>query len=31
VVAGAVDGALTRVYANAAKKLFLPIITIEAK
>lgn len=31
VLAGAVDGALTRVYANAAKKLFLPIITIEAK
>jgi uncharacterized protein (DUF697 family) len=31
VVAGAVDGALTRVYANAAKKLFLPIITIEAQ
>jgi len=31
VVAGAVDGALTRFYANAAKKLFLPIITIEAK
>jgi hypothetical protein len=29
MVAGAVDGALTRVYANAAKKLFLPIITIE--
>jgi uncharacterized protein (DUF697 family) len=29
VVAGAVDGALTRVYANAAKKLFSPIITIE--
>ncbi len=31
VVAGALDGALTRAYANAAKKLFLPIITIEAK
>jgi uncharacterized protein (DUF697 family) len=30
VVAGALDGALTRAYANAAKKLFLPIITIEA-
>lgn len=30
VVAGALDGVLTRVYANAAKKLFLPIITIEA-
>jgi uncharacterized protein (DUF697 family) len=29
VVAGALDGALTRAYANAAKKLFLPIITIE--
>jgi hypothetical protein len=29
-VAGALDGALTRVYANAAKKLFTPIITIEA-
>jgi uncharacterized protein (DUF697 family) len=29
VLAGAVDGALTRAYANAAKKLFLPIITIE--
>lgn len=31
VVAGALDGALTRAYANAAKKLFTPIITIEAK
>jgi uncharacterized protein (DUF697 family) len=31
VVAGALDGALTRAYANAAKKLFQPIITIEAK
>lgn len=31
VVAGALDGALTRAYANAAKKLFLPIITIEAE
>jgi uncharacterized protein (DUF697 family) len=31
VVAGALDGALTRGYANAAKKLFLPIIAIEAK
>jgi uncharacterized protein (DUF697 family) len=30
VVAGALDGALTRAYANAAKKLFTPIITIEA-
>ena len=30
VVAGTLDGALTRAYANAAKKLFLPIITIEA-
>ena len=30
VIAGAVDGAVTRAYANAAKKLFLPIITIEA-
>ena len=30
VVAGALDGALTRAYANAAKRLFLPIITIEA-
>jgi uncharacterized protein (DUF697 family) len=30
MVAGALDGALTRAYANAAKKLFLPIITIEA-
>lgn len=29
-VAGALDGVLTRAYANAAKKLFLPIITIEA-
>jgi uncharacterized protein (DUF697 family) len=29
VVAGAVDGALTRVYANAAKKLFSPIIVVE--
>jgi uncharacterized protein (DUF697 family) len=29
VVAGAVDGALTRVYANAAKKLFSPIIMVE--
>jgi uncharacterized protein (DUF697 family) len=31
VVAGALDGALTRAYANAAKKLFTPIITIEAR
>jgi uncharacterized protein (DUF697 family) len=31
VVAGAVDGAVTRAYANAAKKLFTPIITIEAQ
>lgn len=31
VVAGALDGALTRAYANAAKKLFLPIITIVAE
>jgi uncharacterized protein (DUF697 family) len=31
VVAGALDGALTRAYANAAKKLFLPIITIDAR
>jgi uncharacterized protein (DUF697 family) len=31
VVAGALDGALTRAYANAAKKLFLPIITIEVR
>ena len=31
VVAGALDGALTRAYANAAKKLFLPIITIETR
>ncbi len=31
VVAGALDGALTRAYAKAAKKLFTPIITIEAK
>jgi uncharacterized protein (DUF697 family) len=30
VVAGALDGALTRVYANAAKKLFLPIVTVAA-
>ena len=30
LVAGALDGALTRAYANAAKKLFTPIITIEA-
>ena len=30
VVAGALDGALTRAYANAAKKLFLPIITVDA-
>ena len=30
VVAGAIDGALTRAYANAAKRLFSPIITIEA-
>jgi len=30
VVAGTLDGALPRAYANAAKKLFLPIITIEA-
>lgn len=29
VVAGALDGVLTRAYANAAKKLFLPIVTIE--
>jgi uncharacterized protein (DUF697 family) len=31
VVAGALDGALTRAYANAAKKLFTPIITIDAR
>jgi uncharacterized protein (DUF697 family) len=31
VVAGALDGALTRAYAKAAKKLFTPIITIEAR
>jgi uncharacterized protein (DUF697 family) len=31
VVAGAIDGALTRAYANAAKRLFAPIITIEAE
>jgi uncharacterized protein (DUF697 family) len=31
VVAGALDGALTSAYANAAKKLFTPIITIEAE
>jgi uncharacterized protein (DUF697 family) len=31
VVAGAIDGALTRAYANAAKKLFTPIVTIEAE
>lgn len=30
VVAGAIDGVVTRAYANAAKKLFMPIITIEA-
>jgi len=30
VVEGAIDGALTRAYANAAKRLFSPIITIEA-
>jgi len=30
VIAGAVDGAVTRAYAHAAKKLFTPIITIEA-
>ncbi|HEX4191722.1 MAG TPA: EcsC family protein [Stellaceae bacterium] len=31
VVAGALDGALTRAYANAAKKLFTPIITIDVR
>jgi uncharacterized protein (DUF697 family) len=30
VIAGAIDGALTRAYANAAKRLFTPIVTIEA-
>lgn len=30
VVAGALDGALTRTYGNAAKRLFTPIVTIEA-
>lgn len=30
LVAGVLDGALTRSYAAAAKKLFLPILTIEA-
>jgi uncharacterized protein (DUF697 family) len=30
IVAGALDGALTRTYGTAAKRLFSPIITVEA-